>query len=409
MINISAPLIETRDNKAYLVANIVNENFESRKLWYSVSVDYAEFLSPEVGDAFLVALLSVAMKNCEDISVEAPISPHLLFHIRHSIAPMLTHVIPGSRIPTIYASSNEIPTYHPQAVGTGCSLGVDSFSSILSHIEPNCPEDYKLTHLALFNCGQLGDLNLESAEKDLYKKIEEVKPLAKDLGLKVIAVNSNINEFYINSNVLLLQSFVQRTVSVPLALQKLFKVYSMASSYPTNCFELSDHDVSYASAALLPLFSSNSLEFINSTPMMTRVDKTKYIADSLYVQKYLDVCWAAQSKNSDKNSTLWIGKTKKNCGKCDKCLRTLFTLELLGKKDAYADIFDFNEYNKYKNKYIIKCIGHRSKNIMCREVHELMEEVGYQVPLKLRIAGFIVKLGIYDFLQRIFKFSTMAR
>ena len=91
--------------------------------------------------------------------------------------------------------------------------------------------------------------------------------------------------------------------------------------------------------------------------MMSRVDKTRYIADSKYVMKYLDVCWAAQSKNSDSKSTLWMGKTKKNCGKCDKCLRTLFTLELLGKKEEYADIFDFNEYAKYRSKFIIKCIG----------------------------------------------------
>lgn len=294
-----------------------------------------------------------------------------------------------------------------QGQGNGGINEILKVHSILSHLEPNCPQKYKLTHLAIFNCGQLGDMNLEAAEKDLYEKAEVVKPLAEELGLELIAVNSNINEFYKDSGVSLLQSFVQRTLTIPLALQKLFRVYSMASSYPTTGFSLCDHDVSLASAAFLPLFSSDSLEFINCTPMMSRVDKTRYIADSKYVMKYLDVCWAAQSKNSDSKSTLWMGKTKKNCGKCDKCLRTLFTLELLGKKEEYADIFDFNEYAKYRSKFIIKCIGHRDKNLFSAELYKLIQEVGFKVPLKLRITGFIVHLGVYDFLQGIFKFRTM--
>lgn len=378
-------------------------------MWFSVDDKFADSFSPEVGDAFLVALLSIAMKRGEDIKVDVPVSPHLLFHIRHSIMPMLLHVIPGSSVPVIHATSKGVPTYHPTAVGTGCSLGVDSFSSILSHLDPNCPEEYKLTHLAIFNCGQLGDMDFEAAEKDLYEKVKVVKPLAKEIGLELIAVNSNINDFYKDSGVSLLQSFVQRTLSIPLALQKLFRAYAMASSYPTNTFILWDHDVSMAAAALVPLLSSESLEFINSTPMMSRVDKTRYIADSIYVKKYLDVCWAAQSKNSDAKSTLWMGKTKKNCGKCDKCLRTLFTLELLGKKDEYAEIFDFNEYVKYRNKFIIKCIGYRDKNVFSKELCVLMKKVGFKVPLKLKIAGFIVHLGVYEFLQGIFKFRTMAR
>ena len=142
---------------------------------------------------------------------------------------------------------------------------------------------------------------------------------------------------------------------------------------------------------------------------MTRVQKTAYIADHPLVQQYLDVCWSTQIANMTNNDSLLKSKVKRNCGKCDKCLRTLFALELLGKIQFYEDIFDISEYKRYRNKYIIKIISQREENEFYGELYDLMTVVRFRVPLYLKLAAFGARIGLYRMAQKIFNITTMAR
>jgi hypothetical protein len=54
----------------------------------------------------------------------------------------------------------------------------------------------------------------------------------------------------------------------------------------------------------------------------TRPDKLRAVVDERLVKKHLRVCW----ENRDK---------KYNCSKCEKCIRTMLTIEALGKLDEY--------------------------------------------------------------------------
>jgi hypothetical protein len=67
-----------------------------------------------------------------------------------------------------------------------------------------------------------------------------------------------------------------------------------------------------------PLFSTSGTEVIRYRGDCDRFEKTVYIADSALALRHLHVCWK--------------GGTAKNCGRCEKCLRTLVALELLGKR-----------------------------------------------------------------------------
>lgn len=71
-----------------------------------------------------------------------------------------------------------------------------------------------------------------------------------------------------------------------------------------------------------PLFSDSLLSVTHHADNSERIDKTIYIANDPLVQKYLRVCW--------KNVA-----GAYNCGECEKCLRTMTSLEILGVRNKF--------------------------------------------------------------------------
>jgi hypothetical protein len=75
-----------------------------------------------------------------------------------------------------------------------------------------------------------------------------------------------------------------------------------------------------------PLWSTESLEFVHDSADVTRVQKTERVAAWPEAMQCLRVCW----KNTG---------GAYNCGRCEKCLRTMVTLEMLGALQGCADLF----------------------------------------------------------------------
>jgi hypothetical protein len=76
-----------------------------------------------------------------------------------------------------------------------------------------------------------------------------------------------------------------------------------------------------------PLWSTESFTVVHDGAEATRVEKiTDWVAASDVALRHLRVCW--ENRNGDYN-----------CGECEKCIRTMVTLELagvLGKCDVFA-------------------------------------------------------------------------
>lgn len=391
MITIGKPYLKEKENETFLVSHYCDDNKKvEMDVWYSVSNTYGGGLAIERADAFLLLVLHIAMKTGQDVQVNAPVSSKLLFNIENTIQPLFIKAYDDVKHVNIKAKAVGRAEWNTNAVGCCCSLGVDSFSSFLKHMDNGVIDGYKITHLTLFNCGQLGDTDLKGAENNLRETINNLKPFAEDVGLPIVAVNSNVNELYLKYDVTLLQSFVLRTASCALALQKLFSKYVYSSSYSVSDFLMSSEDESHMEAAFAPLLGSENLEFILSNPAMTRVEKTAYLSAHPITSKYLDVCWAAQwAYGFVNNQSVFNEKVNKNCGKCDKCLRTILTLDLLGRLNKYEHLFDMDYYNRNKNKYIFKVIRLKDKNVFCREMSELIREKN--IPL-----SFLSRVFMYD-------------
>ena len=384
MITIDRPFIEKKGRAVFLKSIIEDSAREkSFPLWYSVDEKYGSYFCDDRADSFLVASLMYAMKSHQDIVVHAPVSKRLLYHINNDIQPLFTKLIPGSRCIRINAPDEECPILEGKAVGCGSSLGVDSLSALYRHMGDHVIDEYRVSHLALFNSGQLGYRNEVSDEQAFRKAIYGLALFSKDVNLPIVAVNSNLNAFFVEFGFKTAKSrIVMSTLSCPLALQKLFGKYIYASSTPIQSFELSVQDQTFAEAAYVPLLSTESMEMVLADSATTRVEKTDFIRNNPLTHKYLDVCWAEQLASSNCRDERWLkGKTKKNCGWCDKCLRTLFTLELLGEDlSQYDSIFDLQKYQIHKNGFIKTVVLNRHGNHMYSEIYDLMLTTGFSIP-----------------------------
>ena len=277
----------------------------------------------------------------------------------------------------------------------------------MRHLKDDITDGYKVTHLTLFNTGHFGTQKLEEARKAFREAEKELLPFSKEIGLPIVAIDTNLNDLYLDYEVTFLQSITQRTVSAAMVLQKLFGHYIIASAYLFDKVYFTSEALEHAEVVIVPLLSTNNMEVVLSNSELTRVQKTELIVSNPLVQKYLNVCWSTSLANMYDYSFYLEGKVKKNCGKCDKCLRTLLTIELLGELDHYGDIFDLQQYQKYRQKFIIKVLSLHNENSYYDELYQLMKQKDFKVDLKTKILVFFVKMGVYKFMQKVFKLTTM--
>ncbi len=397
MITISKPYVESKDSKARLYSSIHDEGRNKDYLiWYSVEKEYQGFLCPENADAFLLLSLMVAIQSHQDIKVNAPVSKRLLFNLNNYVIPLFTKIIPNGQRINIVAEEISTVSFAADGVGCGCSLGVDSLSAFYTHFSKTIIEGYRVTHLCTFNAGHFGYLNQKQSETAFIKGIEELRPFSEEVGLPIVAVDTNLNEFFYDSFFRTIKSrFIPSTISCVFALQKLFGKYVFASSYSIDDFEISHIDHSHAEVAFVPELSTESVDVILSCSSLTRVEKTDFIRYNSLTSKYLNVCWAYQRANGVLHDKRYLNsKTKLNCGWCPKCLRTLYTLELLGEDiNKYGDIFDLNKYYQHKQEFIEDVYLPRHQNIMHREIYELMTRTHQnKVPFRTHVKEAIAVL-----------------
>lgn len=91
MIYISKPFLEESDGRTALCANIIDEKQGIKEdIRYIVDNEYAEYLTDEVADAFVVGMIMPAVYNKQDIVVDADVSEELMYKIKNTIIPALS-------------------------------------------------------------------------------------------------------------------------------------------------------------------------------------------------------------------------------------------------------------------------------------------------------------------------------
>jgi hypothetical protein len=399
MIKVDRPFIQTLDDKVYLKAHITDEQagFEN-DCYYVTDPEYGNYFCEEVADAFVIGLLLPALQSNQDIIVNAPMSEKLYYNLCNTVIYTLSKAFGYKEIKVIPEKliSLNVDSF---AVGTGCSLGIDSFSTILQHTSDDCPQSYKLTHLAFFNVGAHGEKNIDEARKSYQKDLVQIKDFSNVIKLPLITLESNLAIFYSNYNYNFNQCHVIRSMSMVLSMQKLFKKYMYSSGYPASEIHLSGSDPTYMETMLLPALSTENTELIVGDPDLSRTEKARIICDNELVQRYLYVCCKDLVINNNIYYGPWINfhdTHKRNCSSCDKCLRTLLILDILGKLEQYDELFDIPTYHSLKKLFIAKVIGLKNKSFVFKDLYNLTIKEKFKIPFISRVLSLIYKFRINE-------------
>lgn len=401
MIKIEKPRIEfcATDNQkgafmrgVRLVSHVVNEVIPLKEdLWFETETEYGRYFCDEVCDAFVVAMLLPAVQTHQDIECDC-ISEKLLYNLNHIVTFLLQNAWKGRRI-EIRAKRVVNTGFNGKSVGTGCSLGIDSFAAIFSQTREYCTPSYCITHLTNFNVGAFGSKDIKLARESWLHDLEKIKLFVEEYNLPLVTLDSNIG--IINYDTVFDEVFILRNAAAILSLQKLFGRYFIASGRTVDTIKINKDDISYYETLLSPLLSTEGCDIIISEADKTRVEKTKFIADNPLVKKHLYVCWKEIFKNEWPH--YWedikdYADKYRNCTRCNKCMRTCLTLELLGCLDDYKDVFDIPQYYKTRTKYIKRVLTHRNSDSLMKEIYILMQEKNFPIPLKAKIGAYSIRL-----------------
>lgn len=293
-----------------------------QRLFFAVQGAEERWLAP-YGDAFLAALAMPAMRLGEELVMEAPVSRRLLRSVR-TVMDVYAAWWPPLRPVPVRAAAHRPPGPAGPGAGLFFSTGVDCFYSLLRDVdrEATDPAHEPVTHLLFANFD-------EQSGRDYDRLLERVRRVAQETGRQALVVDTNI------------RSLTRRVVSwegyhgaalagVALALQGLLGRCLIAASCqygflpPWGSHPVLDH-----------LWSSEGLEMIHDGADATRTDKVERLAASRLALDNLTVCWRSRPAH--------------NCGVCEKCLRTVIALELVGALGRCATLprmFDLDQLQR---------------------------------------------------------------
>ena len=338
----------TRSNGRTVVSAAVDSaHYGKQELWLSLRNEFESYVCRDRLDGFIVAMLYPAMYYGESIVAEGPVSQRLLFNLNNYAIPLLRGFSPRLKPIRISAAAESNERYGGPGVGTGFSAGVDSFCTFYDRHVLEQSSAHKVNSLTFFNLGSNGDWlqhgSTEFARTKFQTRYAALSRFASEVGVEFIDVDTNIHFFHHWWHS---YSHSLKAAAVVLVLQKHYSKYYYSSAgmnysgMLTYSRHYQDKDVGmYCDPMLLPLLSTESLQLVSDGHAYTRSEKVLHIIKYEPVRRYLNVC--ADHVDS------W-----ENCSICDKCLRTLLTLDLTGNLPAFEKIFRLDLYRKRRDTYI---------------------------------------------------------
>jgi hypothetical protein len=266
---------------------------KAHPVWIEASEDLfqgADFLLP-------VALLP-AMKVGAPLRPPGKVSPRLLSSMREvqDIFSMWESLF--ERVPVEAETREGIAE---RASGAACffSGGMDSFHTLLRNQD-------EISHLIY--------LHRRPPNEDhsaMEASARRVRRIAEELGKSMIEVDTNLYSFAHEAHINWKYYHGAWIASAALLFQHMFhKVFIAASSTHEHLRPQGTHPV------LDHLWSTEYMDFRHDGCEVRRVDKAAYIADFPVAMRWLQVCDATRGAY--------------NCGKCNKCFRSMLNLKAHG-------------------------------------------------------------------------------
>lgn len=353
-IVVGKPYIKHINNTVRLCAPIKLHGKENT-LWFEVKAKYAPYLTTDRSDAFVTALLTTAMREETNIICEFPVTKRLLYQINQYLIPIMASNMEEYHYITVQAETTENTLDCCKAVGTGWTGGVDSMFTVQQNRHEPEESPYKLTHLMITSNGAIeGDNPSDTLDKMVIKAEKGIIP---ELGIEMVSINSNLQEL-LPENFRAVVSI--RHSAVILALQKLFGVFLISSSYTFSQIHFIEDNIGHYEPFVLNCLATDHTTFYSAGSPFSRIQKLQQLSDFPLAEKYLHPCIYALKEN--------------NCGICDKCIRTQSALYVIGTLDRFSKVFDIKQFEKNKDSYLAQVIMQSKKQQLCAEIIDMSEK-----------------------------------
>ena len=296
-------IVETSTG-ARLSARLRGEPDLPPTLWFEVPAAFADALSAR-GDPFLPALLLRALRRPGPILIEAEVSPDLLRSAQRAAVLLETWGLPPGRVPGAAVEIQApigVAARRGAGVGAFFSGGVDSFYTVVKNIARYPESDSRsITHLVMMH-----GFDVRAEDAALFARLSgPLREAATALGKHFVTLRTNLRELFGDDDFDFSHGVV--LAGAGHAVAGLFHTLYIASSYPYS--ELRPWG---SHPNLDPLWSSERVDFVHDGSERSRPEKIGVLARSPVALRGLRVCW--------------MQRDAYNCGKCEKCVRTMLGL-----------------------------------------------------------------------------------
>lgn len=320
-MKIGVPYLSNSQTEVTIAADITVEHSAGKfppNLWFKFPIAS----NPSLGsEPFVVALLLLAMQRAEDIELSEGISPRLLAGL-DQYQTVFSEWYPErfKKIKIISPDLNTSFFKDSQNKIEACAFsgGVDSFYSFVT-----LKESIKST---LFMAGFDMPLQLTDSIAELTNSYQK---MMADSQVEFIKGSTNVRAFLNGTD--WTNAHGPSLAASALFFRDRFRTFYIPSSYTDGAYpKWGTHP------DLDPLLSTESLNFVHHGSTSNRVQKLERIKDFPESYSRLRVCWIQD-----------IGL--KNCGECEKCIRTMTALRIVGSDTKYLT---FDQTRKLSSKII---------------------------------------------------------
>lgn len=368
-MKIAVPEIRRENDRTRLTARINVDTPDLQvpaDLWFSVRGNEQDAYST-MADPFLVGMLPVAMKLGEAMTVDGPVSTRLAHGIEQYQQVLMAWWPDSFNHVEVYYRDLQSRRNDLRPAGVGCSFsgGVDSFYTVFRQLSPQPDsDDFRLTHALMVNgFDQIVDFEGTGSSQRLY---DIYQPVMEELGVTFLMIDSNLKLYRdaVFEGYELVRSYGSPLSACVHACQKIFGRFSLAS-HATYAYQ--DLEPFGSHPVLDHLLSTDQLQMMHYGSAASRVDKLRYLARFPQVRESLRVCFAAPMFNEPRGSVV-------NCCRCEKCVRTIVTLDILGLREAFTSFPLGFPMAAYKQPKVLAA----SKSIFLKDNLRLAEKEGRQ-------------------------------
>lgn len=335
----------------------------AQEIFFQTATEFADdlFVNP---NSWLLACTLMAMRYGEKrIALDAPISPEIKDGLINSMKCLSNwHGDEREPIPIEAPIQTEVLfNDKPSRAGALFSGGIDALAMIRNNQLSFAPDHPRRIRDGILVYGILEGEN--DYDPSFQNVIKAVSTMAEDAGIKLIQVYTNAYahfrdldqdfsfwrfEYHGSFLAAIAHAFVPRLNVVSIA-----STYDFANLEPWGSHPLLD-----------PLYSTTSLQIRHENAALSRLEKTQLVGEWEVALKHLRVC-------NEKDS---YSQGNYNCGKCEKCVRTMTAFLSLG---LLEQIPTFKEKNVTKKQLVQTCYLSDSYEENCyRELIEPLKNIG---------------------------------